>query len=350
MSDKNHNSTRKVIAGSALVMAGLAAAAALPATAADFYAGKSINFIVGGSPGGGYDTYSRTLARHWSRFIPGKPSIIVKNQPGAGSGVAAGLLYNTAPKDGLWIGALFPGAIIGPILDPRPNMKFDPSKFIYIGSADAGTRICITGPKSKISSFEDAQKTKTILGASQAGGSTRDYAYMLNHTAGAKFDVVSGYKGSRAIFLAMERGEVDGMCGLDWSSMKSQKGDWVRDGKVNILVQAALDPEPELDKMNVPSIWKYIKNADDIKAVKLIVSQQVFGRPYVAPPGTPADRVKQLRDAFMTTMKDASFLADAKKAQLSIEATSGEKVNKLIADVFAAPKAVVERAKALIRK
>jgi tripartite-type tricarboxylate transporter receptor subunit TctC len=338
----------KFLTGSALLLASLSAQ--VPARAADFYAGKTINFIVGGSAGGGYDTYARTIARHWSRFLPGQPGIVVKNQPGAGSGVAAAMLYTTAPKDGLWIGAIFPGAIIGPILDPRPNSKFDPSKFSYIGSADAGTRVCITGPKSKIKTFEDAQKNKTIMGASQAGGSTRDYAFMLNHTAGAKFDVVSGYKGTRAIFLAMERGEVDGMCGLDWSSMKSQKGDWVRDRTVNILVQAALDPEPELNALNVPSIWKYIKAADDIKAVKLIVSQQVFGRPYVAPPGTPPERVTILREAFMKTMKDSRFLADAKKANLSIEATSGEKVNTLIADVFSAPKAVVEKAKQLIRK
>lgn len=341
---------RKMSAGAAILAAGLAGQTIVSAQAADFYAGKTINFVVGGSPGGGYDTYSRTLARHWTRFIPGKPSIVVKNQPGAGSGVAAAMLYNTAPKDGLWIAAIFPGAIMGPILDPRPNAKFDPSKFTYIGSADAGTRICITGPKSKIRNFDDARKTRTIMGASQAGGSTRDYAYMLNHTAGAKFDVVSGYKGSRAIFLAMERGEVDGMCGLDWSSMKSQRGDWLRDGKVNILVQAALDPEPELDKMKVPSIWKYIKDADDIKAVKLIVSQQVFGRPYIAPPGTPPERVKQLRDSFMQVMKDSRFLADAAKAKLSIQATSGEKVNKLITEVYAAPKALVEKAKKLIRK
>ncbi|MGE3247921.1 MAG: Bug family tripartite tricarboxylate transporter substrate binding protein [Beijerinckiaceae bacterium] len=332
---------------------GLFAAAAISApqgaAAADYYAGKTITLLVGSSPGGGYDTYARTIARHWPNHIPGKPSILVKNQPGAGSGVAAAMMYTTAPKDGTFVAALFPGAIIGPILDPKPQAKFDPSKFPYLGSADAGTRVCITGPKSKVKTFEQAQKTKTIMGASQAGGSTRDYAYMLNHIAGTKFEVVSGYKGSRQIFLAMEKGEVDGMCGLDWSSLKSQKGDWVRDKSMNVLVQVSLEPEPELEKLNVPTLWPLVKDANHTKAARLIVGQQVFGRPYVTSPGTPAAVLKVLRDSFMATLKDKAFLADAGKAKLSIEATSGEKVNALVTDMYAAPKDIVELAKKIIK-
>lgn len=319
------------------------------ARAADYFEGKTITFLVGGATGGGYDTYARVVARHWPNHIPGKPTIVVRNQPGAGSGVAAGILSNTAPKDGTWIGALFPGAIVGPILDPKPKSKFDPSKFIYIGSADAGTRVCITGPKSRIKTFAQAQQTKTILGASQAGGSTRDYAYLLNHIAGAKFNVVSGYKGTRDIFLAMERGEVDGMCGLDWSSMKSQRGDWVRDGTVNVLIQVSLDPEPELVQKKVPSLWPFIKNEADKRAAELIVGQQVFGRPYMLPPGTPDNVARILRDSFMATMKDKAFVTDAEKATLSLEPTTGARVNELVTKMFAASKDVVEHAKRIIR-
>ncbi len=332
----------------ALAIAGFGVAAS-SAHAADYFEGKTITFLVGGAPGGGYDTYARVLTRHWPAHIPGKPSIVVKNQPGAGSGVAAGLLANTAPKDGTWIGALFPGAIIGPVLDPKPNNKFDPSKFVYIGSADAGTRVCITGPKSKIKTYAQAQQSKAIMGASQAGGSTRDYAYMLNHIAGAKFSVVSGYKGTRDIFLAMERGEVDGMCGLDWSSMKSQRPDWVLNDSVNVLIQVALDPDPELVKKKVPTLWPLIKNDTDKKAAELIIGQQVFGRPYVLPPGTPDNVAKIMRDAFMATMKDKNFVADIEKSKLSIEPTTGQRVNKLVADMFAASKDVVEHAKRIIR-
>lgn len=333
----------------AALAAGLSGAAVTPANAADFYAGKTINFLIGSSPGGGYDTYARTIIQHLPKYIPGKPNIIAKNQPGAGSSVAASAIVNTMPSDGTWIGAIFPGAIVDPILAPNPKRKFDPRQVSFLASADSGTRVCITGAKSKIKTYEDAKKNKAVLGASQRGGSTRDYAYMLNHIAGAKFDVVSGYKGTRGIFLAIERGEVDGMCGLDYSSLKAQRGDWIRDGKVNIIIQVALEPEEELTKMGVANIWDHVKDEKDRKAAKLIVGQQVFGRPYVVSKKVPDDRVKILREAFMKVLKDEQFLADAKKARLAIVPTSGEKVTELVNGMFDAPKDVIEHARKLIR-
>ncbi|HEY6995876.1 MAG TPA: hypothetical protein VH397_19400, partial [Xanthobacteraceae bacterium] len=211
-------------AGLAVTTIALAACIlAAPASAADFYAGKTIDFIIGSDAGGGYDIYARAIARHLPRFIPGNPAIVPKNQPGAGSGRAAAFLYGVAPKDGTVIGAVFPGAIIGPLLDDRAQALYDPTKFQYLASADSATRVCITRERSEIKRFEDALAHKTIMGASAAGGSTRDYANMHRKTTGAKFDLVAGYKGTADIFLAMERGEVDGMCGLDWASLKSQR-------------------------------------------------------------------------------------------------------------------------------
>ena len=242
--------TRKV---SYAFVAGAVLAAA-PAHAADYYGGKTIEFVVGGDAGGGYDIYARAVARHLGRHIPGNPTIIVKNMPGAGSTRAGVYIGTVAPKDGNTLGAMMPGAIMGPLLDDRPNTQFDPTKVIYIGTADSGVRVCVTFQNSKIKTFEDARKTKTILGATAAGGATRDYAYLHNKTAGAKFDVVSGYQGTVDIGLAMERGEVDGLCGWDWSSVKSQKADWIRDKKLNVLVQVALDPEPELTRLGIPQI------------------------------------------------------------------------------------------------
>src|SRR5882762_8832014 len=259
---------------------------ATPAAAADYYAGKTIELVVGGDAGGGYDIYARAVARHLAGHIPGNPTIVVKNMPGAGSTRAGIYISSVAPKDGTSIGAMMPGAIIGPLLDDKPNLQFDPTRVIYVGTADSGVRMCVTYQNSKIKTFADAQTTKTILGASAAGGATRDYAYLHNHTAGTKFDVVSGYQGTVDIALAMERGEVDGLCGWDWSSVKSQKADWVRDRKLNILVQVALDPEPELTRLGVPQIWKYIAKDDDRKVAELVISQQVFQRSYIAPPGT----------------------------------------------------------------
>jgi len=328
----------------ALVALGAAGVLAAPAKA-DYFAGKTITLLVGAAPGGGYDAYARTIARHLPDHLPGKPTIVVRNQPGAGSAVAAAALANTAPKDGTWIGGIFPGAIIGPVLDPKPNQTFDPSKLIYLGSADSGTRVCITGAKSNIKTFDQARETKTVMGASQAGGSTRDYAYMLNNAAGAKFEVVSGYRGTSDIFLAIERGEVDGMCGLDWTSFKAQRPDWIAENKVNIIIQTGLDAEPELEKWKTPTIWPYITSETDKKAVELILSQQVFGRPYAVPPGTPDEAVEILRTAFMAALKSEALREDADKARLSIAPISGKAVGELVAAMFSAPSEIVERAR-----
>jgi tripartite-type tricarboxylate transporter receptor subunit TctC len=333
----------------ALTATAIAAALAAPAHAADYYAGKTIELVVGSDAGGGYDIYARTVARHISRHIPGNPNVIVKNMPGAGSSRAGIYISTVAPKDGGSVGALMPGAIMGPLLDDKPNLQFDPTKVIYIGTADSGVRICTTFQNSKIKTFEDAQKQKTVLGASAAGGSTRDYDYLLNKTAGAKFDVVSGYQGTVDIALAMERGEVDGMCGWDWSSVKSQKSDWVRDKKLNVLVQVALEPEAELTKMGVPLIWQYITKEDDRKVAELVVSQQVFQRSYIAPPGTPKEQIDILRTAFDGTVADPQFLADAEKMKISITPLSGAKVQALVEKLYATPKDLIERAKNVIK-
>jgi tripartite-type tricarboxylate transporter receptor subunit TctC len=324
-------------------------AASAPALAADYYAGKTIEFTVGADVGGGYDIYSRTIAKHLPRYIPGSPIIVVKNLPGAGSAKAASYLSQVAPKDGTAIGALMPGAVIGPLLeDNKPG--YDPTKLVYLATADSGTRVCATFINSKTKNFEEAQKQKTVMGASAAGGSTRDYVNMLRKAAGAQFELVTGYKGTAEIGLAVERGEVDGLCGWDWSSLKAQKSDWLRDKKVNILVQVALEPEAELTKLGVPQVWKSIAKDDDKKAVELVVSQQVFGRPFIAPPGTPDAQVKILRDGFEAVMKDKDFLADAEKAKIDVNPLGGAKVQEVVTKVYASPPSVVARAKELIKE
>jgi len=319
-----------------------------PAMAQDFFAGKTINIIAGADVGGGYDIYARALARHMDRHIPGKPTIIVQNMPGAGSKKAAEYMFTQAPKDGTAIAIIFPGAIMGPLLEEGAAGRFDPKQFEYLGTADSGTRVCVTWHGSKTKTFEDAQQIGGVLGASQAGGSSRDYGFMLNNLAGTKFKVVSGYKGSAEISLAIERGEVDGMCGFDWTSIKSQKPDWVKEKKLNVLVQIALEADEELTQWGAPQIWKYV-TGDNRKVMELIVSQQVFGRPFLAPPGTPADRVKILRDAFMATMQDKEFLADAEKTKIVISPLAGSEVQKVVKSLYEAPKEIVERAKKAIQ-
>src|SRR5947208_483878 len=213
----------------------LVVAAVVPAKAQDFYAGKTIEILVGSAAGGGFDIYARALARHWGRFIPGNPTIVVRNMPGAGGARSAVYVSSVAPKDGTVLAAPMPGAIVGPLLEDNPQGGFDPAKLQYLGTADSGVRVCVTIDKSKVKTFADALTTKAIMGATQPGGSSTDYAYLHRHTSGAKFDVVLGYQGMSDTSLAMERGELDGTCGWDWSSLKSMKPDWIRNKRINIL-------------------------------------------------------------------------------------------------------------------
>ncbi len=332
------------------VLAGLIAFAALAtsATAGDYYAGKSIDLLIGAPPGGGYDIYARALARHYGRHIPGQPTIVAKNMPGAGSARAAGFISTMAPKDGTAIAAIMPGAVMGPLLEEKAEALFDPAKVLYLGTANSGTRICVSRKDSKIKTFDDARTQKTAFGGVSSNDSTREYGYMLKKTAGAQYDVVSGYSGTAEIALAMERGEIDGACGWDWSSFKSQRPDWIRDNKVNLLLQVGLEPNAELTRMGVPAVFKYVTNEDDRKVVELVIAQQVFQRSYIAPPGLAAEQLEALRAAFDATMRDKDFLADAETMRIDIAPLSGAKVQELVQKLYAAPKDMVARARQAI--
>ena len=332
------------------VLAGLIALAA-PATsssAGDYYAGKSIDLLIGAPPGGGYDIYARALARHYGRHIPGQPTIVAKNMPGAASARAAGFISTLAPKDGTAIAALMPGGVVGPLLDEKAETLFDPTKVLYLGTANNGTRICVSRKDSKIKTFDDALTQKASVGGVSTSDSTRGYGYMHKKTSGAQYDVVSGYSGTAEIALAMERGELDGVCGWDWASFKSQRPDWIRDHQANLLLQVGLEPNEELTRMGVPSVFKYITNEDDRKVVELIISQQVFQRSYIAPPGLPAEQLDTLRSAFDATMRDQDFLHDAETIRIDIAPLPGAKVQELVQKIYAAPKDVVARARQAI--
>ena len=334
--------------GGSLGVVFVIAALATPAAAQDF-AGKTIDLLVGAPPGGGYDIYARVVARHFGRNIPGQPNIVVKNMPGAGSAKAAQFIANMAPKDGTVIAGVMPGAIMGPLLDPKSEGLFDPTKVNYVGTANSGTRVCVTLKGSKIAKFADTLTVPAKFGGSAPNDSTYEYGYMHKRTSGAIYDVVAGYRGTNEMALAMERGEIDGLCGWDWSSFKSQKPEWLRDNKANVLLQVSLEPHPELARMGVPTVFQFIKNDDDRKAVELIVSQTVFQRSYIAPPETPPAHLQVLRAAFDRTMADKQFLEDADRLRIDISPISGQQVQDLVRKIYASPKDVVERAKTAIR-
>jgi tripartite-type tricarboxylate transporter receptor subunit TctC len=334
------------------VPAAMAALALLIGTertsASDFYAGKTINFIVGTDVGGGFSIYGRMLSRHLARFIPGAPTVVMKNMPGAGGATALSYLYRIAPKDGTVIVSVAPNAVLGRLLDGNLS-QYDPAKFQYLAGAERGTRLCMTFAHSKTKTFEDALRQRTVIGATSVGSPTREYAAMIKHSTGAQFEIVSGYKGPPDLFLAMSRGEIDGVCGLDWTALKSQQPDWLREKKLNLLIQASIEPEPELAKLGVPLPWRYIKNETDRRAVEVMVSfQQAFGKSYMTAPEVPADRIALLRKAFAAALVDNDLLADAAKLRLEIVPQSGEDVQRVVKNAYSSPPAVIERLRRIV--
>lgn len=324
------------------------AAASLPGSAQHFYAGKSIDLLIGAPPGGGYDIYGRVVARHIGRHIPGNPAIVPKNMPGAGSAVAAGHIAKIAPRDGTVIANIMPGAVIGPLLDPKAQKLFDPTAVQYLGNVNNGTRVCISGAASKIRSFADARSQKAVFGGVSSNDSTRDYGFMHRKTSGAKWDMVTGYKGTPDLALAVERGEIDGFCGFDWASLKSQRPNWIKDKVVNVLLQDAIEPNEELTKLGVPHVFEFVKDETARKVVTLILSQQVFHRSFIAPPGTEPAQLAILRAAFDATMKDPQFLADAAKLRIDVAPLSGAKVQEVVRNLYASPPEIVGLARQAI--
>ena len=329
---------------------GLAALAQAQDGVAQFYRGKQINLYVGSSAGGGYDTYARLLARRFGGHIPGNPAVLPQNMPGAGSNKLAAFIYSVAPKDGTAAGAIYSGAILQPLIGDIPT-QHDPSKFIYFGNANVETFICIARSDAPAKSFADTFRQELVVGATNEGGSSRDFTAMLDNLLGAKLRIVTGYAGSNEIMLAIERNEVQGMCGMAWSSVVADHPQWLASGFIRILVQLASKGHPEMDRMGVPLATDFAKTEEDREVMELIFSQLVFGRPYVLPPGVPAERVAALRRGFMAALRDKDTLAEAGKMKLDVEALPGEEVQAEVARVFATPAKIVARAKqALIYK
>jgi tripartite-type tricarboxylate transporter receptor subunit TctC len=309
-----------------------------------FFRGRTINIYVGSSAGGGYDTYARLLARHFGKHIPGQPTIVVQNMPGAGSNKAASYLFTVAPKDGTAIGAIFPGAILQPLFGDT-TVQHEPNKFIYLGSANSDVYHCFWRTDAAAKSFREALDKDVILGASNEGGTTRDLPAMMNNLAGAKFRIVTGYAGSKEIGLAVERKEVDGACGIGWTGFTTLYPHWFEKKLVSMTLQLSVKGHAELTKMGVPLAAEFARSKEDRQAMELVLSQGMFGRPFVLPPGVPPERAEALRKAFMAAMTDPALLSDAKKANLDLEALSGSDLQTLVASLYALPPSIVERAK-----
>lgn len=310
---------------------------------ADFYKGRNVDLYIGYSVGGAYDLYARVIGRHMGAHIPGEPTLVPKNMEGAGSLRLANYLYRVAPQDGSAFGTIGRGIPFDPLLIGRGD-AFDAQKFTWLGSANNEVSVCVAMKDSGIAKFEDLYTKELAVGGTGTSADTDQFPRVLNSILGTHFKIVEGYPGGNDVVLAMERGEVAGRCGWSWSSVKSTHKSWIDDKRMIVLVQLSLTKHPEMP--DVPLIMDFAKTDEQRAILKMIFARNVMGRPYLAPQNLPADRVAVLRKAFMDTMTDKNFLADAAKTDLEINPVSGEDVEKLVKDVYATPADIIEKTKA----
>jgi tripartite-type tricarboxylate transporter receptor subunit TctC len=334
-----------------LVLAGACAAsllAVVPSSHAqsveEFYRNNKIDLIIGYSPGGTYDLYARLVARYLGNFIPGKPLIVPRNMPGAGSRAAANWVYNVAPKNGTVLATADQSLAISQALGDK-LLKIDATKFVYIGNPNEDNNTTATWHTSGIKTIEDAQQRQVVVGAT--GGSTSSqYPKAMNALIGTKFKIILGYPGGNDINIAMERGEVDGRGSNAWSAWKATRANWLAEKKIHILVQIGLRKAKDLP--DVPLLMDLAKNEEDRTILRLLSASTAVGRPLFTTPGAPPDRVKALRDAFDALMRDPGFLAEAKKEHFDIDPVSGEALQKIVGDIVGTPKPLADRLQQII--
>lgn len=331
-----------ILAGAAL--SGLTAATAFPALAQNNeFNAKQVRLIIGFGPGGGYDQYGRIIGRFIDKHLPGNPTIVPQNMPGAGSISAANTIYVNSPKDGSVFGIIARDAVTQPLVSDQTGAKYDVSKLSWIGSPAAETNVCVATDKAKVKTWDDLLKTELIIGGTGAGTGTEIYPKALNGLVGTKFKLISGYPSSTDVFLAMERNEVEGIC-ESYSSVARKDAAALASGKIKILFQASLKNNPEV---KAPFILDLVKDPNQHKALEFIYAGQVIGRPFIAPPDLPPAILKTLRAAFDATVKDPEFLKEAEKQKLDIDPVSGAELEKVVRGVYDTPKNIIELVKSV---
>jgi tripartite-type tricarboxylate transporter receptor subunit TctC len=322
------------------------AAIAVPASAQSveqFYKTNQLVFLVGHDAGGGYDAYTRTLARHMVKFIPGHPSIVVKTMPGAGGMKMINFLYATAPRDGSTFGISDRGYVLEPVLGNKAA-QFDATKLTALGSIGKQTPACSLWHGARAKNLRDAFTQETVIGGTGPSATTV-YPSILNNVIKTKFKIIAGYRGSGEIMLAMERGEAEGVC-LSWDTLKTLKPDWLAEGKLKPIVQMSLERMAELK--DVPTAAEFAATETDRQMLALYFGPNEMGRPYMGPPDLPADRLQALRRAFDATMKDPAYLEEAKSLKMDIDPMTGEEMEKLLTTIYASPPEIVQRLKVAI--
>jgi tripartite-type tricarboxylate transporter receptor subunit TctC len=311
----------------------------------DFYRGRNVTLVIGYSVAGGYDNYARVVARHLGNHIPGHPTVLPQNMPGAGSLRAANYLYNAAAKDGSVIGMFSRGMAMEPLIGTS-HTQFDARKFSWLGSGTDEVSTCVTWRDSAVKTWADALTTPFTVGGEGSGSDPDIFATVVHNVFGVKLRLVSGYPGSAEVALAIERREVDGRCGWSYSSLRQQRPEWITSKQVNILVQLALKRTPELP--DVPLVTEFATTDRQRQILRLVFSRQAMARPFTAPPGIPADRKQALRRAFADTMADPAFLEEAKQRGLEVNPVTGAEIDDLIAELYQTPPDIVAEVRATI--
>ena len=335
----------------AAVRGGALAAALAAWTGAGFaqkvdLAGQKVTLAIATPAGGGYDLYGRMVARFLGAYLPGNPTIVPQNMPGAGSLIAANWLYNVAPKDGTAI-AIMPSATAFENLLGNTQARFDARKFNWLASLNDYTAVAVAWHTTPFLSARDMLDKEFLVGASGAASDVTVWPIVLNALIGSRTKPVRGYPGTAGITLAMERGEVQGMIGDDWASIKANKGDWLRDKKIRILLQLTAARHPDLPE--VPTVGELASSEANRKALELFVARQQYGRPFLAPPGTPAAMVAAYREALRKVVADPEFVREAEQARLIIKVATGEEMTALVERIYAEPKPVIEQATSILR-
>jgi tripartite-type tricarboxylate transporter receptor subunit TctC len=326
-------------------MAMIAAISIAPAGAEDFYRDKTIRLVVGSDTGGGYDTYARLVARYMGNHIPGKPALFVANMPGASSIKATNYLYSVAAKDGLTIGSFNKSIPVYQAIK-HPGVNFDSRQFSWIGSLSQAVDVGVVWHTTPVKTIADAQKAEVILGSTGSAGTMSFYPSLLNSTVGTRFKIVSGYKSFNEVMLAMERGEVLGCGSAPWTTWKTTKSEWIKEGKIVPLVQVGLKKAEDLP--DVPRLIDLAQNDEQRRIFEFVSTQISMERPYAAPPGIPSERLAILRGGLQSMAKDKEFIAAALSQGVDVDPQSGEDVAKIVAAILDTPAPIVEKVVAIM--
>lgn len=336
---KNHSAA--TVAGLAGVLFAFGTGPASADKITELYKGKRVTLVVSAGSGGGYAQYARTFGPALEKSIPGNPNIIIKHMPGGGGIMASNHLAEVAPKDGTTIGFIHSSVPFAPLYNIK-GAQFDPTKFNWLGSISTASGICVAWHEAKVTNWQDVLDGKLVVGGTGAGSQMETLPAMINKLFGAKIKIISGYKGGNDVYLAMERGEVNGRCGGLISSIKSTRPDWFEKKKVTVPVQIAMKRHPMFpDSISIAELAKDQKTKD---ILKLVTYPLEMDRPFLAPPGVPDEVVAALRKAFLAATKDAEFLASAAKQNLDVDPVPGEEVSRMVKEAYGLPKEVVQAA------